>query len=65
MPRSARSCLTCIFAVVLLAPLASLADSERLTPVTTVEGISEYQLDNGLRILLMPDQSRQTATINI
>ncbi len=33
--------------------------------VTTVEGISEYRLDNGLQILLMPDASRPTATINV
>jgi len=65
MPQSARYCLSCIFALIFLTPLTGLADSERMTHVTTVEGISEYRLDNGLRVLLMPDQSRQTATINI
>lgn len=33
--------------------------------VTTVEGITEYQLVNGLRILLFPDPSKPTITINI
>ena len=33
--------------------------------VTTVEGITEYRLSNGLRVLLFPDQSQQTATFNI
>lgn len=33
--------------------------------VTTVEGITEYRLANGLRVLLFPDQSKQTATVNI
>ena len=33
--------------------------------VATVEGISEYQLPNGLRILLFPDASRQSTTVNI
>ena len=33
--------------------------------VTTVEGITEYQLDNGLRVLLFPDQSKQQITVNI
>lgn len=33
--------------------------------VTTLEGISEYQLPNGLRIVLFPDESRATATVNI
>jgi zinc protease len=33
--------------------------------VTTVEGITEYRLQNGLRVLMFPDQSKQTATVNI
>ena len=41
----------------------SLCAAPRL--VTTVEGISEYRLENGLTLLLMPDPSRPTATINI
>ncbi|NEZ02975.1 insulinase family protein [Wenzhouxiangella sp. XN201] len=45
-----------------LLPLAQAAEIEH---VTSVEGISEYQLDNGLKVLLMPDASRPTTTINI
>src|SRR5262245_58348286 len=33
--------------------------------VTSVEGITEYRLANGLRVLLFPDQSKQTATVNV
>ncbi|HFC30483.1 MAG TPA: insulinase family protein [Oceanospirillales bacterium] len=33
--------------------------------VTTVEGISEYKLKNGLRVLLFPDVSQETITVNI
>jgi len=33
--------------------------------VTTVEGITEYRLGNGLRVLLFPDQSKQTITVNV
>lgn len=33
--------------------------------VTTVEGITEYRLHNGLRVLLFPDPSKQTITVNI
>src|SRR5262245_29315002 len=36
-----------------------------VTRVTTVEGITEYRLQNGLRILLVPDQSQQVTTVNI
>ncbi len=35
------------------------------TLVTSVEGITEYRLENGLRVLLFPDQSKQTATVNM
>ena len=31
----------------------------------TVEGISEYRLDNGLRILLFPDGSQSKVTVNL
>jgi zinc protease len=33
--------------------------------VTSVEGITEYKLDNGLHVLLFPDQTKQTITVNI
>jgi zinc protease len=33
--------------------------------VTAVEGITEYRLNNGLRVLLFPDQSKQTMTVNM
>src|SRR6266851_303988 len=33
--------------------------------VTSVEGISEYRLDNGLKVLLFPDPSKPTITVNI
>ncbi len=36
-----------------------------LTRVTSVEGITEYRLANGLRVLLFPDQSKPTATVNV
>ena len=36
-----------------------------LQAVTSVEGISEYRLPNGLRVLLAPDGSKPTTTVNI
>lgn len=33
--------------------------------ITSVEGITEYQMDNGLKVLLFPDASKPTATVNI
>jgi zinc protease len=37
----------------------------RATRVATVEGITEYTLPNGLRVLLFPDPSKPTATVNV
>ncbi|MFO0984595.1 MAG: pitrilysin family protein [Planctomycetota bacterium] len=33
--------------------------------ITTVEGITEYALHNGLQVLLFPDDSKPTLTVNI
>ena len=46
-------------------PLPAQDQPEGVTKVATVEGITEYQLDNGLRFLLFPDQSKQQVTVNI
>jgi zinc protease len=41
------------------------ADDQAPQHVTTVEGISEFRLDNGLKILLFPDPSKPTVTVNL
>ncbi len=50
-------------------PAANAAEQTQQIPppvkVTTVEGITEYRLHNGLRVLLFPDPSKQTITVNI
>lgn len=33
--------------------------------VTTVEGITEYKLENGLQVLLLPDDSQPKVTVNL
>ena len=44
---------------------SALAPSAIATKVATVEGITEYRLDNGLRFLLVPHQSQHQITVNI
>lgn len=44
---------------------AAAAQSVKATQVTSVEGITEYSLPNGLRVLLFPDQSKPTVTVNV
>ncbi len=36
-----------------------------ISKVTSVEGITEYNLENGLKVLLFPDPSKPTITVNI
>ena len=37
----------------------------QMTKTASVEGITEYRMDNGLKVLLFPDNSAQTITVNI
>jgi len=50
-------------ALAFAAPAAALPQG--VTHVTSVEGIHEYALENGMRVLLFPDPSKQTTTVNI
>jgi len=45
--------------------LASGAFAAAPAVITEVEGITEYRLDNGLRVLLFPDQSKPTVLVNV
>ena len=47
------------------AKAAKIAPLPAPAKVTVVEGITEYLLANGMRVLLYPDASRPTATTNI
>ncbi|MDM4016703.1 M16 family metallopeptidase [Roseiconus lacunae] len=38
---------------------------QTLMKVTEIEGISEYKLDNGVRVLLFPDESKEVVTVNM
>jgi zinc protease len=49
----------------LLANAAAAAPAAAPTKVTSVEGITEYRFDNGLRVLIFPDQSKPTVLVNI
>jgi zinc protease len=47
------------------AASTSVPSATSATKVATVEGITEYRLPNGLRVLLAPDASKPTTTINV
>ena len=49
----------------LLAVSALSLQAFAATKVTEVEGIQEFKLDNGLQVLLFPDQTKETVTVNV
>ena len=60
-----------LFAVVLSFSLLAAAPAfgqplpAGMTQVTSVEGVDEYRLANGLQVLLIQDDSRPTTTVNV
>ncbi|WP_426321106.1 M16 family metallopeptidase [Pseudoduganella sp. R-43] len=53
------------FAAAPAIPVKPAASKAAAVEVTSVEGITEYRLANGLRVLLFPDASKPTLTTNI
>src|SRR2546421_675742 len=49
----------------LVCGVAFWAGAEGPKKATTVEGITEYSLENGLRVLLFPDHSQSQITVNM
>src|SRR5260370_15343528 len=48
-----------------LTPSACFAEAAPPKKIVTIEGITEYHLDNGLRVLVFPDPSVSTITVNL
>ena len=64
--RPARVGLVCCVLFLLIAPTFCLADDAKAPKkVVSIEGITEYRLDNGLKVLLFPDSSKPTVTVNV
>ncbi len=67
--RLALACALALSAQFAMAPVVFAADAVTLPKGMTagpcVEGICEYTLGNGLRVLLFPDASKPTVTVNI
>ncbi len=42
-----------------------LAADKDIQPLTSIEGITEFHFDNGLKVLLFPDPSKPTVTVNL
>ena len=63
-----RHCRILLTSALLFSPAFCVAQGELpkgVSKITSVEGITEYQLDNGLRFLVFPDPSKPTITVNM
>jgi zinc protease len=60
-----RAILLVVLACAALAAQAQTALPAGVTRGASVEGITEYRLDNGLRVLLFPDATKPTTTVNV
>ena len=55
----------CLSLLVLGLLVASTRAADGVKKITSVEGITEYRLDNGMKVLLFPDASKPTVTVNL
>ncbi len=60
-----RQCVVSLVVVVCSAAVCFAALPAGVQQLTSVEGITEYRLANGLRVLLFPDPSKPTITVNV
>jgi zinc protease len=56
---------TLLFSSFLAFQASAATLPEGTTEVSSVEGITEFRLSNGLRVLLAPDDSKPTTTVNM
>lgn len=66
--RPAHYLYRCLLALACLLPLFEAAAGPLpagVTQVASVEGVTEFRLENGLRVLLAPDDSKPTTTVNM
>jgi zinc protease len=57
---------TAVFLVVACGPSTLLAaEPAGIKKISSIEGITEYRLDNGMGVLLFPDSSKPTVTVNL
>ncbi len=62
---AARTWTSLALIVANIAGTRAVAVAQEIAQVASVEGITEYVLPNGLRVLLFPDASKPTTTVNI
>jgi zinc protease len=65
LPRLHGVALACLLLLPASALAAGVAPPTGISAGACVEGICEYRLQNGMRVLLFPDASKPTVTVNL
>ena len=65
MPKCLRIFALCVVVFAAASPTLAQPLPAGITAVTSVEGIDEYRLPNGLQLLLVADDSKPTTTVNL
>jgi len=63
--RRAMKVFAFILTTVMATPILAQELPKGVTKATSVEGITEYNLANGLKVLMFPDPSKPTITVNM
>ncbi len=63
--RYSRAALTAVLLILAAAVAQARSLPAGVQEVITVEGITEYRLANGMQVLLYPDPSKPTVTVNV
>lgn len=60
-----RISLCLLIGLLFMSTMTAADEPAGVTKLSTVEGITEYQLENGLKVLLFPDDSKPVVTVNL
>ncbi len=65
LPRSSQFIFRTAVALITIAMIGKTTHSQEPKKMFEVEGITEYRLDNGVKLLLFPDNSMPQFTMNM
>ncbi|MCP4082782.1 MAG: insulinase family protein, partial [Planctomycetaceae bacterium] len=57
--------MTRLLAIALMIAFTGAIQAQSIKEIASVEGVSEYQLENGARVVLFPEASQPTVTVNM
>ena len=65
LPRYCQFAYRAVLALIAVAMIGQTTEAQEPKEMFEVEGITEYRLDNGVKLLLFPDNSKPQFTMNM